>query len=149
MTCLAAKPQACCCVCPVDLYAAFKETSEGTASCSIALSSSKDLIPAVACRLLALLPGPFRSFAPGLALGLLDPQLTFSEQESAAGVSAGYSPMRANGAAITPYDMKRLQVSLVAQKVPRAASCLLRASVLAQSAHPLDLSISAGPCINA
>ena len=63
-------------------------------------------------RILSLMPGPFRGFAPGLALGLLDPQLTFSEAETAAGVAQGYTPLRPDGAAITPYDMKRLQVGL-------------------------------------
>ena len=43
-------------------------------------------------------------------MGLLDPQLTFSEAESAAGVAQGYTPLRPDGAALTPYDMKRLQV---------------------------------------
>ena len=62
------------------------------------------------CRFLSLMPGPFRSFPPGLALGLIDPQLTFSEAETAAGVAQGYTPLRPDGAPITPYDMKRLQV---------------------------------------
>ena len=63
------------------------------------------------CRFLSLMPGPFRGFPPGLAMGLLDPQLTFSEAESAAGVAQGFTPLRPDGAAITPYDTKRLQVS--------------------------------------
>ena len=62
-------------------------------------------------RFMALLPGPFRGFGPALGLGLLDPQLSFSENETAAGIASGFTPGRGDGTLLSPYDMKRLQVS--------------------------------------
>ena len=66
-------------------------------------------------RFMALLPGPFRSFGPGLALGLIDPQLSFSEAETALGIAQGFTPVRGDGSPLSPYDMKRLQVSTLLQ----------------------------------
>ena len=59
---------------------------------------------------MALLPGAFRAFAPALALSLLDPKLVWSEDEAAASVQGGVEVPRADGAPLSPYDLKRLQV---------------------------------------
>ena len=58
-------------------------------------------------RYASLLGSAFRSHAPGLALSLLAAKLSFSDQESAAGVSPGSVP-KADGKALSPHDMKRL-----------------------------------------
>ena len=63
-------------------------------------------------RFLTLLAGAFRGFAPALALSILDPQLSFSEAQAQAGVTDGQSIRKADGSAISAYDLKRLQVSL-------------------------------------
>lgn len=73
-------------------------------------------------RFMALLPGAFRHFAPGLALGLLDPQLQFSEAESAAGIAKGFIPSRGDGSPISAYDMKRLQVRILCSLSARQQS---------------------------
>lgn len=59
-------------------------------------------------RFMALLGSCFRSFAPALALSVLDPKISFSEQEThegaaIEGIFEGKSPL------LTPYDMKRLE----------------------------------------
>lgn len=59
-------------------------------------------------RFMALLGSCFRSFAPALALSVLDPRISFSEQEAQEGATIegifeGSSPL------LTPYDMKRLE----------------------------------------
>ena len=64
---------------------------------------------------MALLPGAFRSFAPALALSLLDPKLTWSEAEVAASVARGVEIARADGSPLSPYDLKRLQVRSLLQ----------------------------------
>lgn len=71
------------------------------------------LVPFVAdfrSRFALLLPGPFKAFKPAIALGLLDPQLSFTEAETAAGIARGFVPVRGDGSPFSPYDMKRLQV---------------------------------------
>eukprot|EP00250_Pteridium_aquilinum_P001459 c11649_g1_i2 orf=138-3227(+) len=59
-------------------------------------------------RFMSLLGSCFRSFPPGLALSVLDPKISFSDQEahegaSLEGIFEGSSPL------LTPYDMKRLE----------------------------------------
>ena len=61
-------------------------------------------------RFLSLLAGAFRDFAPALALSILDPQLTFSEAQTQSGVSAAQIIRKADGSALSAYDLKRLQV---------------------------------------
>ncbi|KAK9785019.1 hypothetical protein WJX73_005784 [Symbiochloris irregularis] len=56
-------------------------------------------------RFMSLLPGPFRDFAPALAMALLQPQLTFAEGAAA----NGHTPVRGDGSPLSPYDLKRLQ----------------------------------------
>ena len=58
-------------------------------------------------RYTSLLGAAFRSHAPALALSLLDPVLSFSEEEGAAGTSPS-AVLRADGAPLSPHDMKRL-----------------------------------------
>jgi N-acetyltransferase 10 len=60
---------------------------------------------------MALLPGAFREFSPALALSLLDPKLAWAEAETQASVQSGVQIQRADGAPLSPYDLKRLQVS--------------------------------------
>jgi N-acetyltransferase 10 len=55
----------------------------------------------------SLLGSAFRAHAPALALSLLDPKLNFSEEEGAAGAPPSAVP-RADGAPLSPHDMKRL-----------------------------------------
>ncbi|KAG0616549.1 hypothetical protein M758_5G124300 [Ceratodon purpureus] len=59
-------------------------------------------------RFMSLLGFQFRMFAPALALSILDPKITFTEQESMAGASTeniigGMTPL------LTAYDLKRLE----------------------------------------
>ncbi len=78
------------------------------------------------CRLTSLLAGAFREFEPGLALSLLDPRLRFPEAEGAAADAAAEAAgaegaaaataanpepaaRRADGALLSPHDLKRLQ----------------------------------------
>jgi N-acetyltransferase 10 len=61
-------------------------------------------------RLLALLAGAFRTLEPATALSLLQPRLSFSQQEADAAVAGGVSVTRPAGEALTGYDLKRLQV---------------------------------------
>lgn len=61
-------------------------------------------------RFLTLLAGAFRGFAPALALSILDPQLTFSETQTQSGLSEAQSIRKADGSALSAYDLKRLQV---------------------------------------
>ncbi len=60
-------------------------------------------------RFMMLLGGAFREMSPALALSLLDPQLTWSEAEGAAGAAAGVAVVHGDGTPFTPYDLKRLQ----------------------------------------
>ena len=62
-------------------------------------------------RFLTLLAGSFRELAPALALSILDPKLTFSEAETQAAISAGINVLKGDGSALSPHDMKRLQVA--------------------------------------
>jgi hypothetical protein len=57
---------------------------------------------------MSLLGYNFRSFAPALALSILDPKISFTEQEGVEGASTenifgGQTPL------LTPYDLKRLE----------------------------------------
>jgi N-acetyltransferase 10 len=57
---------------------------------------------------MSLLGYNFRSFAPALALSILDPKISFTEQEGMEGASTenifgGQTPI------LTPYDLKRLE----------------------------------------
>lgn len=62
-------------------------------------------------RFIALLAGAFRSFAPALALSILDPQLSFSDTETQQSIQhGGTSVIKADGSPLSPYDLKRLQV---------------------------------------
>ena len=61
-------------------------------------------------RFLTLLAGAFRGFAPALALSILDPQLSFSETQTQSGVSEAHIIRKADGSAMSAYDLKRLQV---------------------------------------
>ena len=54
--------------------------------------------------------GAFRDFPPALVLSLLEPRLSWSEQEVAASVEAGVEVARVDGRPFTPHDLKRLQV---------------------------------------
>ncbi|XP_024376533.1 RNA cytidine acetyltransferase 1 isoform X2 [Physcomitrium patens] len=59
-------------------------------------------------RFMSLLGFQFRMFAPALALSILDPKITFTEQETMVGASTeniirGLTPL------LTPYDLKRLE----------------------------------------
>ncbi len=58
-------------------------------------------------RYASLLAGAFRSHPPALALSLLDPKLNFTEEEGAAGAPPSAVP-RADGAPLSPHDLKRL-----------------------------------------
>lgn len=64
--------------------------------------------PTLARRYTALLASSFRHHTPALALSLLSPKLTFSDEEAAAGAMEG-AVVRADGQPLSPYDMKRLQ----------------------------------------
>ena len=72
-------------------------------------------------------PGAFRAFDPALVLSLLDPKLTWTEAESGAAVAAGVVVRRADGAPLSPYDLKRLQVG---RRLPARACLLERAAAL-------------------
>lgn len=61
-------------------------------------------------RFLSLLAGAFRGFAPALALSILDPQLTFGEAQTQSSVSAAQIIRKADGSAMSAYDLNRLQV---------------------------------------
>lgn len=62
-------------------------------------------------RLAGLLGGAFRSLPPALALSLLDPKLTFGKEETERSIEHGGTVIhKAGGSALTPYDLKRLQV---------------------------------------
>lgn len=61
---------------------------------------------------MALLGGAFKSMPPALALSILDPRLNFSEADTQQGVQEGTTVVRVDGQPLTPYDLKRLQVSL-------------------------------------
>ncbi|GAQ78702.1 N-acetyltransferase 10 [Klebsormidium nitens] len=58
-------------------------------------------------RFLSLLGFNFRSFPPALALTIVDPKISFSEQEAQAGPS-GQGIVGAGDTTFSPYDMKRL-----------------------------------------
>ncbi|GAB4815551.1 hypothetical protein N2152v2_002597 [Parachlorella kessleri] len=61
-------------------------------------------------RVMTLMGGAFRDFAPALALSLLDPKLNWTEEEGRRGVEQGGAVVvRADGSPISPYDLKRLQ----------------------------------------
>jgi len=62
-------------------------------------------------RFMTLLGGAFRTLPPALALSILNPKLVFSEAESAAGVKEGLTVARGDGRAMSPHDLKRLQVT--------------------------------------
>lgn len=51
-----------------------------------------------------------RAFSPALALAILAPRLSWSEEETRASVQRGAAIARADGTTFTPYDLKRLQV---------------------------------------
>jgi hypothetical protein len=55
---------------------------------------------------------PRRSFSPALALSVLSPKLSWSEDETKAGVQRGFTVTRPDGSGFTPYDLKRLQARL-------------------------------------
>jgi N-acetyltransferase 10 len=61
-------------------------------------------------RFISLLGGAFKTLSPALALSILNPKLSFSEAEASAGVQAGVLVTRGDGRALSPYDLKRLQV---------------------------------------
>jgi hypothetical protein len=63
-------------------------------------------------RFISLLGGAFKNLSPALALSILNPKMAFSEAEAAAGVAAGVGVARGDGRALSPYDLKRLQVRL-------------------------------------
>lgn len=84
-------------------------------------------------RFQALLAGAFRSFPPALALSILDPKLSFSEAETQAGVAEGTVIVKADGSAMSPYDLKRLQVGRK-RKPGRVAQCWLSLSLRSLSA---------------
>jgi N-acetyltransferase 10 len=48
---------------------------------------------------------------PALALTILDPKLTYSEEETQTSIQAGVVLSRLDGQPLDPYDLKRLQVS--------------------------------------
>jgi N-acetyltransferase 10 len=84
-------------------------------------------------RAAALLSGPCRDLAPGLALGLLSPRLSFSEAEAAAAVAAADAAppvVHADGTPLTPHDLARLgayaaalaDAALVGDLVPALAA---------------------------
>ena len=87
-------------------------------------------------RAAALLSGPCRELAPGLALGLLSPRLSFSEAEVAAALAAAADPgspppvTHADGTPLTPHDRARLgayaaalaDAALVGDLVPALAA---------------------------
>ena len=50
-----------------------------------------------------------RSFSPALSLSLLSPKLSWSEDETKAGVQRGFTVTHPDGTGFTPYDLKRLQ----------------------------------------
>lgn len=60
-------------------------------------------------RLMALMSGAFRDFSPALALSLLEPRLTYTEQETQESVQVGVQVVRADHEPLTAYDLKRLQ----------------------------------------
>lgn len=62
---------------------------------------------------MSLLGGAFRGLPAALSLSVLDPRLTFSEAEGTAGAEAGATVHRLDGGALSPYDLKRLQVGRV------------------------------------
>lgn len=70
-------------------------------------------------RFLSLLAGAFRGFAPALALSILDPQLTFSETQTQSGVNAAQIIRKADGSALSAYDLKRLQVRIAIPVLPK------------------------------
>lgn len=61
-------------------------------------------------RFMTLLAGPFRSFAPALALSILNPKLNFSEAELQAAVEKAEAVLNAAGEPFSAYDIKRLEV---------------------------------------
>ena len=61
------------------------------------------------CRFTSLLAGAFRHFSPALSLSILDPRLRFGEDEAAAAAAAPGAAVRADGRALSPHDLKRLQ----------------------------------------
>jgi len=50
-----------------------------------------------------------RSFSPALSLSILSPKLSWSEDETKAGVQRGFTVTHPDGTGFTPYDLKRLQ----------------------------------------
>ena len=67
------------------------------------------LVPAQA-RFMSLLGAAFRQMPPALALSILDPKISFSDEETQGGVQEAAPMVKADGTPLTPYDLKRLQV---------------------------------------
>lgn len=61
-------------------------------------------------RFTTLLPGAYKVFPPALALSILDPTLNFSDAEVQQAASQQLSMRKADGATLSAYDLKRLQV---------------------------------------
>jgi len=62
-------------------------------------------------------------FAPALALSILDPKLSFSEEEVQAALRSDSKVLKADGNTLSTYDLKRLQVC----PLPKIqSSCQLR-----------------------
>ncbi|GAX72715.1 hypothetical protein CEUSTIGMA_g171.t1 [Chlamydomonas eustigma] len=60
-------------------------------------------------RFLSLLSGAFRDMTPALALTILDPKLTHSEEETQKSIKGGVVLSRLDGQPLDPHDLKRLQ----------------------------------------
>ena len=90
--------------CSIVLLKALAEDGGGAAAWDAAFADDFRV------RYTALLGSAFREHAPALALSLLSPALAFSEEEAAAAApSAADGVRRADGAPLSPYDMRRLQ----------------------------------------
>lgn len=97
---------------------------------------------------MALLGGAFREMAPALALSILAPRLSWSEAEGAAGAEAGAAIVHGDGTALTPYDLKRLQVRIFFCVCLAVSMCtrVVRFDVcLARLANPTSPSITTIP----
>ncbi|KAK2080542.1 hypothetical protein QBZ16_000395 [Prototheca wickerhamii] len=60
-------------------------------------------------RFACLLAGAFRELPPALALSIVDPRLSWSAGEVDAAVARGLRAAKSDGAAFSPFDLKRLQ----------------------------------------
>ena len=91
----AAAPKACSCGFsgPVSLCLRFVQCNARATPVLVARQSF------VACR----------SFSPALSLSLLSPKLSWSEDETKAGVQRGFTVTHPDGTGFTAYDLKRLQ----------------------------------------